>query len=232
MSGATEKRARMVDRQIARRGVRDRQVLEAMRRVPREAFVAPGYEASAYEDRPLPIGHGQTISQPYVVARMVETAAPRPGDRVLEVGAGSGYGAAVLAEVAGRVDAVERHAPLAAMARANLAKAGAEGVVIHIGDGTLGLPDAAPFDAIVVAAGGPDVPDALKRQLAEGGRLVIPVGDARRGQSLRRITRTGPETWRDEAIGAVRFVPLIGAQGWTEDGRRASSGSAPTRRLP
>lgn len=227
MSDMTDARNRMVDIQIARRGVRDRHVLDAMRRVPREAFVAPGYEEFAYEDGPLPIGHGQTISQPYVVALMVEAARIRPSDRVLEIGAGSGYAAAVMGEIADQVHAIERHAPLGHAAQERIAAAGIDNVEVHVGDGTLGWADAAPFDAIVVAAGGPSVPEALKSQLKEGGRLVIPVGEAELGQSLRRITRTGPESWDQEDIGAVRFVPLIGAQGWTEDGRRAASSHVP-----
>ena len=227
MPDLNDARARMVDVQIARRGVRDRHVLDAMRKVPREAFVAPGFEEFAYEDTPLPIGHDQTISQPYIVALMIEAAEVRPGDRVLDVGAGSGYAAAVMAEIAGEVHAIERHAPLAETASARLSAAGYGRVALHVGDGTLGLPEAAPFDAIVVAAGGPDVPQALKDQLAEGGRLVIPVGDAEEGQTLLRVRRTGADSWEEEAITSVRFVPLIGAKGWTEDGRRAASNHLP-----
>jgi protein-L-isoaspartate(D-aspartate) O-methyltransferase len=201
-------RARMVEVQIERRGIRDPNVLEAMRRVPREAFVAPGYENAAYDDTPLPIGSGQTISQPYIVALMVEAAAVSPGAHVLEVGAGSGYAAAVLAEIAAAVVTVERHVELAEAARARLARLGYRNVQVEVGDGALGWPAAAPFDAILVAAGGTSVPEPLKRQLAEGGRLVIPVGPRWADQKLIRLTRRG-ETWREERITAVRFVPLV-----------------------
>jgi protein-L-isoaspartate(D-aspartate) O-methyltransferase len=201
-------RARMVEVQIERRGIRDPNVLEAMRRVPREAFVAPGYESAAYDDTPLPIGSGQTISQPYIVALMVEAAAVSPGAHVLEVGAGSGYAAAVLAEIAAAVVTVERHVELAEAARARLARLGYRNVQVEVGDGALGWPAAAPFDAILVAAGGTSVPEPLKRQLAEGGRLVIPVGPRWADQKLIRLTRRG-ETWREERITAVRFVPLV-----------------------
>ena len=219
----------MVERQIARRGVRDPHVLDAMRTVRREAFVAPGMEEFAYEDGPLPIGHGQTISQAYIVALMVEAAEIRPGNRVLEIGAGSGYAAAVMAQIAEKVISIERHAPLAETARDNLAKAGVSNVDIKVGDGTAGWPGAAPFDAILVAAGGPSVPASLKTQLREGGRMVIPVGDADTVQTLLRITRTGADSWDEEKLGAVRFVPLIGAEGWTEDGRRSASSHVPAQ---
>src|SRR6056297_3200019 len=160
MPNMTLARDRMVERQIARRGVRDPHVLEAMRTVPREAFVAPGFEEFAYEDGPLPIGHGQTISQPYIVALMIEAAGIRPGDRVLEIGAGSGYAAAVMGEIAAHVHAIERHEPLGRTAQERITAAGIHNVEVHVADGTLGWPDAAPFDAIVVAAGGPSVPEA------------------------------------------------------------------------
>jgi protein-L-isoaspartate(D-aspartate) O-methyltransferase len=227
MADMASARNRMVDNQIASRGIRDRYVLEAMRKVPRERFVEEGFEEFAYEDGPLPIGHGQTISQPYIVAMMIEAAEVRPVDRVLEIGAGSGYAAAVLGEIAASVIAIERHEPLGETARSRIASAGSSNVDVRIGDGTLGWPDAAPFDAILVAAGGPATPRALREQLAEGGRLVIPVGKAESLQSLLKITRTGPRTWDEEDLGAVRFVPLIGAQGWTEDGRRAASSGVP-----
>src|SRR4051812_21830757 len=169
-------RARMVKVQIARRGVRDRSVLDAMRRVPREAFVQPGFEEFAYEDGPLPIGEGQTISQPYIVAAMIEAAEVRPGDHVLEVGAGSGYAAAVLGQIAAKVIAIERHEALTERARERIESLGYDNIEIRTGDGTCGLSEEAPFDAILVAAGGPEVPKALKDQLAIGGHLVIPVG--------------------------------------------------------
>ena len=207
-------RERMVKTQIARRGVRDPSVLDAMRGVPREAFVQPGFEEFAYEDSPLPIGEGQTISQPFVVALMIEAAEVKPGDRVLEIGAGSGYAAAVLSRIAGRVYAVERHRPLADAAAHRLANLGCGNVELEVGDGTMGWPQAAPFDAILVAAGSPDVPPALKDQLAIGGRLVIPVGGEERRQSLRKIVRRSETRYDEEDLGAVMFVPLIGEQGW------------------
>ncbi len=215
MTDAQAERHRMVDEQIAGRGVRDLHVLEAMRKVPREAFVRPDLAESAYDDNPLPIGYGQTISQPYIVARMIEAAKIRPGERVLEIGAGSGYAAAVMAEIADQVHTIERHAALGRTAREHLQKAGYSNVDLHIGDGSLGRPEAAPFDAILVAAGAPSVPLALKEQLAEGGRLIIPVGATELTQVLMRVTRTAPTDWREERLESVRFVPLIGAQGWS-----------------
>src|SRR5438067_2257048 len=157
-------RNRMVDAQIARRGVRDRYVLEALRRVPREAFVEPGFEEFAYEDAPLPIGEGQTISQPYIVALMIEAAEVKPGDHVLEVGAGSGYAAAVMSQIANRVYTIERHPALAEAARRRFGKLGYDNIELRTGDGSKGWPAAAPFNAILVAAGGPEVPAALKAQ--------------------------------------------------------------------
>src|SRR5205807_7635578 len=162
-------RDRMVDVQIARRGVRDRHVLDAMRRVPREAFVEPGFEEFAYEDAALPIRDGQTISQPYIVAVMIEAAEVKPGDIVLEVGAGSGYAAAVMSQIADRVYAIERHPSLGKSAQLRLKKLGYDNTELRVGDGTRGWPEAAPFDAILVAAGGPEVPPALKEQLAIDG---------------------------------------------------------------
>src|SRR5215207_7224410 len=190
-------RDRMVDVQIARRGVRDPQVLNAMRQVPREAFVEPGFEEFAYEDGPLPIGEGQTISQPYIVALMIEAAEMKPGDRALEVGAGSGYAAAVMGQIADRVYAIERHPSLVEMARKRFSGLGYDNIKLRIGDGTMGWPEAAPFDAILVAAGGPGVPAALKQQLAIGGRLVIPVGSEERQQRLMKITRKGPTEFEE-----------------------------------
>ncbi|MCW5734880.1 MAG: protein-L-isoaspartate(D-aspartate) O-methyltransferase [Enhydrobacter sp.] len=228
MSALSRARDRMVAVQIERRGVRDRHVLEAMREVPREAFVEPGFEEFAYEDTPLRIGEGQTISQPYIVALMIETAEVTPGDRVLEIGAGSGYAAAVLSRIAGRVHAIERHASLAEAARQRFRKLGYE-VELRVGDGTLGWPEAAPFDAIVVSAGGPAVPEALERQLAVGGRLVIPVGAEEGRQTLLKLTRKADGSFDKEERGSVIFVPLIGEQGWAEDGRRAATSHVPAR---
>jgi protein-L-isoaspartate(D-aspartate) O-methyltransferase len=220
-------RARMVDVQIARRGVRDRHVLEAMRRVPREAFVEPGLEEFAYEDGPLPIAEGQTISQPYIVALMIESAEVKPGTSVLEVGAGSGYAAAVMSQIADRVYAIERHPSLGEAARERFKTLGYDNIDLRVGDGTNGWPEAAPFDAILVAAGGPEVPQALKEQLAIGGRLVIPVGEQERHQTLLKVTRNGEADYEEEDLGVVAFVPLIGEQGWAEDGRRSATHHVP-----
>ena len=206
----------MVRRQIAGRGIGDLRVLAAMEKVPREAFLPDALREFAYEDTPLPIEEGQTISQPYIVARMAEMAHIGPADRVLEIGAGSGYAAAVLGELAGRVFTIERHPALADLARARLKQLGYRNVEVRTGDGTLGWPEQAPFDAILATAGGPRIPDPLRAQLVVGGRLVMPVGKTRSSQTLVRLTRTGPETWYEEAIEEVRFVPLIGEQGWTE----------------
>ncbi len=207
-------RNQMVDRQIASRGVRDPRVLEAMRTVPREAFVAERFAELAYDDSPLPIGEEQTISQPYVVALMGEALEIRPEDKVLEIGSGSGYAAAVLSRLAREVYAVERHESLARDAEERLARLGYANVRILQGDGTLGWPEHAPYDAIVVAAGGPEVPPALLAQLAEGGRLVIPIGRDPRDQDLVRVRRRAEGGDVREVLGSVRFVPLIGAQGW------------------
>jgi protein-L-isoaspartate(D-aspartate) O-methyltransferase len=236
MPDLAQARDRMVEAQLAGRGVRDPHVLDAMRLVPREAFVEPNLKEFAYEDGPLPIGEGQTISQPYVVALMIEAAEVKPGDRVLEVGAGSGYAAAVMSRIAEHVHAIERHPKLADRARRRLKELGYTNVELRVGDGTLGWPEAVRFDAILVAAGGPEVPQALKEQLATGGRLVIPVGGEERTQTLRKLTRTGHSDYEEENLGSVAFVPLIGAQGWTEDGRRSAAdhrlGQSPGRSLP
>ena len=215
MMDAAAARQEMVDRHIRARGVRDPRVLAALAEVPREAFLPPELADAAYDDRPLPIEAGQTISQPYIVAVMTEALALGPGDTALEIGTGSGYAAAVLARVAKQVYTIERHAELAELARERLARLGYANVAVRVGDGTLGWSEHAPFDAIVVAAGGPDLPRALLDQLAIGGRLVMPVGSGR-GQELVRVTRVGADEYRREELGAVQFVPLIGAQGWAE----------------
>jgi protein-L-isoaspartate(D-aspartate) O-methyltransferase len=220
-------REHMVAAQVARRGIRDRHVLDAMRRVPREAFVEPGLEEFAYEDSPLPIGEEQTISQPYIVAAMIEAAEVKPGDRVLEVGTGSGYAAAILSRIADRVYTIERHSSLLRLARERVEKLGYDNIELRVGDGTVGWEDAAPFDAILVAAGGPRVPEKLKQQLAIGGRLVIPVGDEGQHQSLLKITRTGDDKYETDDLGPVMFVPLVGEHGWAEDGRRSASNHVP-----
>jgi protein-L-isoaspartate(D-aspartate) O-methyltransferase len=214
-------RREMVEQQIAARGVRDPGVLEAMRTVPREAFVPERLAEFAYEDTPLPIEEEQTISQPYVVAAMAEALELRPGDRVLEVGAGSGYAAAVLSRIAGEVWAIERYQTLAVLAQQRIEKLGYRNVHVRQGDGTLGLPEHAPYEAIAVAAGGPEVPPALIEQLAPGGRLVIPIGPDPRLQQLVRVRKWENGRIERENLGPVRFVPLVGAQGWTEEGRPA-----------
>src|SRR5437764_10058071 len=198
MLDLTRARDRMVDVQHAERGIRDTYVLKTLRRVPREAFVEPGFEEFAYEDGPLPIGEGQTISQPYIVALMIEAAEVKPGDSVLEVGAGSGYAAAIIGQVADRVYAIERHPSLGKSAQQRFKKLGYDNIVLRVGDGTRGWPEAAPFDAILVAAGGPDVPQALKDQLAIGGRLVIPIGEEERYQTLIKLTRKSEAEFEEE----------------------------------
>ncbi len=208
------RRAAMVREQIEARGVRDARVLQAMRELPRERFVRPGWEAEAYDDNPLPIAAGQTISQPYIVALMSEALQLRGSERVLEIGTGSGYAAAVLARLAKEVHTVERHAVLAEGAAAVLTALGADNVQVHTADGTLGWPAAAPYDAIVVTAAGPEVPVALLAQLAVGGRLVMPVGEREGAQWLLRLTRVNEHETRREELMGVRFVPLTGAQGW------------------
>jgi protein-L-isoaspartate(D-aspartate) O-methyltransferase len=211
---AREARDRMVEYQIAGRGVRDPAVLAAMRAVPRERFVAEGQAAFAYTDGPLPIGEGQTISQPYVVALMTEALRLTPRDRVLEIGTGSGYAAAVLAVIVAEVYTIERLPGLAESARRRLTELGYANVHVRQGDGSLGWPEHAPYDAIVVTAGGPEVPPSLLRQLAIGGRLVMPVGPTPHEQMLVRVIRTGPDAYERESLGEVAFVPLIGAEGW------------------
>jgi protein-L-isoaspartate(D-aspartate) O-methyltransferase len=210
-----EARRRLVEL-LSRRGVRNERVLEAMGHVPREAFVPEELGEFAYQDAPLPIGEEQTISQPLVVALMAEAAELKPSDRVLEVGTGSGYAAAVFAELAGEVYTVERHDSLARTAADRLRTLRYDNVHVVHGDGTLGWPDHAPYDAILVAAGGPSVPPPLVDQLAPGGRIVIPVGETLRDQRLIRVTRT-PEGLKREDLGGVRFVPLIGRRGWPEE---------------
>jgi protein-L-isoaspartate(D-aspartate) O-methyltransferase len=217
---ATGTASRMVQRQIEGRGIHDPRVLTAMRKIDREAFLPVVMREFAYEDSALPIEEGQTISQPYIVARMVEAARLNPADRVLEIGAGSGYAAAVMAELAMRVYTIERHPALARLAETRLHAMGYGNVDVRTGDGTLGWPEAAPFDAIVIAASGPRVPEALKEQLAVGGRLVMPVGRTPNQQELIRLTRTSEDDFDTEMLDEVMFVPLIGEQGWDAETAR------------
>jgi protein-L-isoaspartate(D-aspartate) O-methyltransferase len=204
----------MIREHLLGRGVHDPAVLAAMREVPREAFVDEGLRELAYEDHPLPIAGGQTISQPYIVAYMTEALQLSGTDRVLEIGTGSGYAAAVLSRIVATVHTVERLADLAGSARRRLELLGYTNIIVHEGDGTLGWPEQAPYDAIVVTAGAPQVPKPLLAQLAIGGRLVIPVGPYSYLQTLMRVRRTGEHEYRDEELCGVRFVPLIGAAGW------------------
>jgi protein-L-isoaspartate(D-aspartate) O-methyltransferase len=209
-------RETMIERHIAGRGIRDPAILEAFRQVPREEFVGEVHKPWAYDDHPLPIEAGQTISQPYIVALMIEAAGIEPGDIVLEVGAGSGYAAAVISRIATRVIGIERHHELVEVARERLRRLGYENVEIIEGDGTKGCPDQAPFDAILAAASGSHVPPSLIEQLAPGGRLVMPIGDPAWAQQLVRVTKQEDGILSQENLGGVRFVPLIGEEGWSE----------------
>jgi protein-L-isoaspartate(D-aspartate) O-methyltransferase len=214
-------RERMVAEQIAARGIGDAAVLAAMREVPREQFVDAAWRAEAYDDTPLPIGDGQTISQPYIVALMLAALRFRPGDRVLEIGVGSGYASALASRIVAHVDAVERHPRLAELARERLARLGYANVTVHCADGSAGWPASAPYDAIMVAAAGPRIPAQLRDQLGRGGRLVMPVDDASGGfgaQRLVQLTRDDDGRFRARDLGGVMFVPLVGIQGWP-DGR-------------
>lgn len=199
---------------LMQRGIRAPRVIEAMQSVIRDAFVPEHLAELAYEDGALPIGEGQTISQPYVVALMTEAAGLTETSRVLEIGTGSGYSTAILATIAGAVFSVERHEALAETAEQRLSALGIGNVTIRVGDGTLGWPEKAPFDAIIVAAAGPRIPDALRAQLAVGGRLVMPVGSGAGPQTLTSVTRRGTDDLATETLAKVSFVPLIGAQGW------------------
>jgi len=203
----------MVEEQLARRGIEDQRVLDAMRRVPRHLFVEESAAPYAYEDHPMPIGDGQTISQPFIVALMLEAARIGPEDTVLDVGTGSGYAAALTAELAHRVVSIERHPDLAVGAAATLEALGYR-VEVVTGDGTLGWPAAAPYDAIVAAATGPSVPRAWAEQLRQGGRIVMPVGRPGGAQHLALFTRRDDGTLEETRLGAVAFVPLVGDQGW------------------
>jgi protein-L-isoaspartate(D-aspartate) O-methyltransferase len=212
---ATE-RKEMVLLQLERRGIQDARVLAAMAKVPRHLFVSADQDWQSYNDRPLPIGHRQTISQPYVVALMCEALKLSEKSKTLEIGTGSGYAAAVLAELSGHVTSIERIPELADQAQQNLRTAGYPSVEIHCCDGSLGYPDNAPYDAIAVASGAPTEPEALKQQLTIGGCLIIPVGTSRTYQDLLKIKRISESEFKTENLGAVAFVPLVGAQGWPD----------------
>lgn len=205
----------MVERQLRRRGICEQPILDAFLAVPRELFVAPDLAHFAYGDHPLPIASGQTISQPYVVAMMIQAAGIKAGDRVLEVGAGSGYAAAVISRIVARVIAIERQPELVEIAAERLARLGFDNVTIAQGDGTRGWPGAAPYDAILAAASGSHVPPALIDQLAPGGRLVMPLGGPGESQDLVKVSKRENGSLERESLGAVRFVPLIGAEGWS-----------------
>jgi len=204
----------MVERQIAARRLDDPKLLAAFRAVPREQFVGADYAAYAYQDSPLPIESGQTISQPYIVALTIYAARIKPGDKVLEVGAGSGYAAAVIGQIAAEVIAIERHHQLVELARERMELLGYGNVRIVEGDGTLGWPEDAPYDAIVAAASGSHVPQSWIAQLKPGGRIVMPLGAPQSIQSLIKVTKAEDGTLHREDLGGVRFVPLIGAQGF------------------
>lgn len=210
---AAEREA-MVRQQLRRRGITEPDILDAFRAVPREAFVGEKYARTAYGDHPLPIEAEQTISQPYIVALMIQAAAIRPGDNVLEVGSGSGYAAAVVSRIATKVLGIERQHDLVAVSRQRLGRLGYDNIEIVEGDGTRGWPYAAPFDAILAAASGSHVPDTLIEQLAPRGRIVMPIGEPGWVQELVKVTKREDGTLKRENLGSVRFVPLIGEEGW------------------
>ncbi len=204
----------MVVQQIEGRGIQETAVLQAMRTVPREIFVMPAYCEQAYDDTPLPIPNQQTISQPYVVALMLSALQLQSEERVLEIGTGSGYAAALLSQIVKEVHTVERHPDLVKYARSRLAQLEYTNVHVHHGDGTLGWPEFAPYDGIVVAAGGPHIPESLKEQLAIGARLIMPVGPDQRKQQLICLTRRSKQNYELKKLGGVAFVPLVGESGW------------------
>jgi protein-L-isoaspartate(D-aspartate) O-methyltransferase len=212
---AAEREA-MIDRQLRRRGITEQSILDAFREVPREKFISDEYAHLAYGDHPLPIESGQTISQPYIVALMIEAAAVEPGDKVLEVGAGSGYAAAVISRIAARVIGIERQHDLVHLARERLQKLGYDNVAIVEGDGTKGCADEAPFDSILAAASGSHIPQPLIDQLSPGGCIVMPVGDPGWVQRLVKVTKQQDGSLQQSDLGDVRFVPLIGEEGWKD----------------
>ena len=216
MTDFTAEREAMVERQLLGRGIVEPAILDAFRQVPREAFVSASNADAAYGDHPLPIEAGQTISQPYIVALMIQAAGVRPGDRVLEVGSGSGYAAAVMSRIAATVVGIERQQELVNVARERLRRLGYTNVEIVGGDGTKGWPDGAPYDAILAAASGSHVPQPLIEQLAPGGSLVMPIGSPGWVQNLVRIRKAEDGSLQQSDLGEVRFVPLIGEEGWRD----------------
>jgi protein-L-isoaspartate(D-aspartate) O-methyltransferase len=217
MTDFSREREAMIERQLKRRGITEPMILDAFREVPREAFIAGNNVHLAYRDHPLPIEAGQTISQPYIVALMIQAAGIGLRDKVLEVGAGSGYAAAVISRIAGKVIAIERQHELVEVARERLQRLGYDNVEIVEGDGTRGWRDGAPYDAILAAASGSHVPRPLVEQLAPGGRIVMPVGDPGWVQQLVKVTKNDDGTLVQQDLGGVRFVPLIGEEGWKDD---------------
>jgi len=212
----TAEREAMVERQLRRRGITDQKILDAFLEIPREAFVSPEYARLAYGDHPLPIEAGQTISQPYIVALMIQAARIGGSDKVLEIGAGSGYAAAIISRIAGQVFAIERQHELVEVARERLGRLGYHNLEILEGDGTKGCPNYAPFDAILAAASGSHVPNALLEQLAKDGRIVMPLGNPGWVQELVKVTKRPDGSVAKENLGGVRFVPLIGEEGWKD----------------
>jgi protein-L-isoaspartate(D-aspartate) O-methyltransferase len=231
MSDYAELRERMVDRQIARRGLDDPTLLAAFRAVPREEFINPSYADYAYQDSPLPIESGQTISQPYIVALTIDAAGIGPGHKVLEIGAGSGYAAAVIGRIADKVIAIERHPELVHLAQERMKRLGYDNVRVVEGDGTLGWAEESPFDAIVAAASGSHVPKSLIEQLKPGGRIVMPLGDPSSAQSLVKVTKREDGSLEREDLGGVRFVPLIGKEGFLDSGSEALIATLPQMKL-
>lgn len=217
MTDFAAEREAMVERQLRRRGIIDERILKAFLEVPREAFVSPDHAHLAYGDHPLPIEAGQTISQPYIVALMIQAAGVKAGSRVLEVGAGSGYAAAVIGRIAERVVGIERQHELVEIARERMQRLGYDNVGIVEGDGTRGWPEGAPYDAILAAASGSHVPDPLVQQLSPGGAIVMPVGDPGWVQHLVKVVKAADGSLQQSDLGEVRFVPLIGEEGWSND---------------
>ncbi|MBM7557387.1 protein-L-isoaspartate(D-aspartate) O-methyltransferase [Halanaerobacter jeridensis] len=204
---------KMIKQHLIPRGIKNERVLAAFKKVPREEFVPPEIEAEAYQDRPLPIGEGQTISQPYIVAEMIQALEPTPGDKILEIGTGSGYAAAVLAEIVETVYGVERHQSLVDEAQTRLTRLNYDNVKLEVGDGTIGWAENAPYDGILVSAAAPEIPNSLVEQLVKGGYLVIPIG-TKNIQQLYQIKKIEDDKITKKELGRVRFVPLLGEKGW------------------